>query len=563
MKIKSFMLNLFSITVLMSYVGCSEIKIYEVNPPEDLQDKIDQIAEEKRQNQVEGEEELTITTTIAGNEDCSTAWWSAFSDSFRIPAGKLLTLEFVNHGSGVNNWNNYNLCVTGPADRDADGYFEYFVLRSDSYGWGNSDFNLAMISHNYADFDRDADDDFWDDFLELMQGAYVKMKVDHSKTGNVFVHIECTSADGTAVLIQEYQQPVSATEDIKAFLVCDASWFEMKRAVLTASEVESVDDQLPVSIEASGYPAFVEIGSEDVWGDATAVVTFEDGSIKTVGKDDVTLTVPDLSTVGEKTIIYSYSKSKLGEYCPSVAGFYTIKVLNPVAKLEITKMPDWNDYWVFDKEVLFSTAGMEVTATYVDGSVGLIPLANLEYSMVPATEGDAEVTVTYHNTNSTVSTTVPVTVKKGIADLGLNDCSTPWWTALSENTVVPSGESATVKMRLYSNNVSNWCSPCVVLRRMDNSEWGVLRMDNWGWGDIEGSWTAELDWNFETMASNLNGSEIAITVKNNGDDTCDVCYDVVYANGETHFQKYLGISIAADNFQFCLVSEGSYLVFHE
>ena len=417
MKIKSFMLNLFSITVLMSYVGCSEIKIYEVNPPEDLQDKIDQIAEEKRQNQVEGEEELTITTTIAGNEDCSTAWWSAFSDSFRIPAGKLLTLEFVNHGSGVNNWNNYNLCVTGPADRDADGYFE---LRSDSYGWGNSDFNLAMISHNYADFDRDADDDFWDDFLELMQGAYVKMKVDHSKTGNVFVHIECTSADGTAVLIQEYQQPVSATEDIKAFLVCDASWFEMKRAVLTASEVESVDDQLPVSIEASGYPAFVEIGSEDVWGDATAVVTFEDGSIKTVGKDDVTLTVPDLSTVGEKTIIYSYSKSKLGEYCPSVAGFYTIKVLNPVAKLEITKMPDWNDYWVFDKEVLFSTAGMEVTATYVDGSVGLIPLANLEYSMVPATEGDAEVTVTYHNTNSTVSTTVPVTVKKGIADLGLN-----------------------------------------------------------------------------------------------------------------------------------------------
>ncbi len=36
---------------------------------------------------------------------------------------------------------------------------------------------------------------------------------------------------------------------------------------------------------------------------------------------------------------------------------------------------------------------------------------------------------------------------------------------------------------------------------------------------------------------------IVITVTNNGNNTADILYNVTYANGETHFQKYAGITI--------------------
>jgi hypothetical protein len=54
---------------------------------------------------------VNIATAIVGAEDNGSAWWTAFSDYFTIPSNKLLHLEFVNHGSGVNNWNNWNLAV--------------------------------------------------------------------------------------------------------------------------------------------------------------------------------------------------------------------------------------------------------------------------------------------------------------------------------------------------------------------------------------------------------------------------------------------------------------------
>lgn len=126
-------------------------------------------------------------------------------------------MEFVNHGSGVNNWNNWNLAITNEvANRTGDGYKEYFILRSDAYGWGNTDFNLKMITHNYPD--TDGDGDIWNDFRRTMQGARVALDVDHSATGNVFVTATAVGTNGVT-LVETYQQPVSATADIVAFLI--------------------------------------------------------------------------------------------------------------------------------------------------------------------------------------------------------------------------------------------------------------------------------------------------------------------------------------------------------
>jgi hypothetical protein len=85
-------------------------------------------------------------------------------------------------------------------------------------------------------------------------------------------------------------------------------------------------------------------------------------------------------------------------------------------------------------------------------------------------------------------------------------------------------------------------------------------MDNFGWGTGYGTATATSDWNWGTFQSNISGSKVIITVKNNGNNTADVLYNVTYANGETHFQKYAGVTVDSADLNCALVTEEAYLV---
>ncbi len=555
-----------SLLALIALVGCEKLEIYSIDAPSDLQSRIDSIAAEKAKHSTGDTTYIDIATTIVGAEDNSAAWWTAFSDYFTIPVNKLLHLEFVNHGTGVNNWNNWNLAVVNEVgDRDAEGYKEYFVLRSDAYGWGGGmadegyAFDLGMVSHNYPD--TDGDGDIWNDFRTTMQGAYVTLEIDHSATGNVFVTATAVGTNGVE-LVMTYQQPVSATNDIVAFLICDGSYFEMKKAYLIPSKVTVVEDVPPVSITVEGTPEFVELGNEDFWGDATATVTYADGSSEQVDRADISFTIiPDMTTVGKKTVIVAYNKTKQGAYGPAVSTLYTLEVTNPVVSLEITSMPDITKYYFFSTDsILFNTRGLVVTATYSDETTGVIPNAGLKFSKIPAEEGSQNAMITYAGATSTVTVSCPVTLVKGIGQVGANDFSTGWWTVFSDDYAIPAGQSKTLTMYCYSNNVNPWHSPSIILRKTDLTEYGVVRMDNFGWGDGYATATATSDWNWDTFASNINGSRVVITITNNGDNTADVLYNVTYVNGETHFQKYEGISVDSSDLNCALVIEGAYVV---
>jgi hypothetical protein len=553
-------------------VGCEELDIYSIDAPSDLQRRIDSIAAAKAGENTGDTTYIDIATVIVGPEDNSAAWWKSFSDFFTIPPNKLLVLEFVNYNGGsANNWNNWNLAVTNLAAHAAEAtddneglvidanYKEYFVLRSDAYGWGNDDYDGNMISHNYPD--TDGDGDVWNDFRTTMDGAYVTLKVDHSVTGNVFVTATAAGTNGT-VITETYQQPVSATDDIVAFLICDGSHFEMERAYLLPSEVAAVEDVNPVSIDIEGTPAFVEIGDTNFWGDAIATVTFADGSSAQVDSADLSFSViPDMTTLGEKTVIVAYSKTKQGEYGPAVSTFYTLDVTNSVSSLEITTMPVITTYYYFGSDsILFDPTGIVVTATYSDATTGVMDNAALKFSKIPAEEGSQTALISYVGATSTVTTTCPLTLVQGIDQVGANDFSTAWWTEFSDDITVASGSSTTFTMYCYSNEANNWNSPCTILRKADLTENAVVRMDNYGWGDGYATATLTNDWNFDIFASNINGSKIIITVTNNGDDTADVRYDVTYATGETHFQSYEDITVESADLTCALVTEGSYLV---
>lgn len=563
MKTIKLMTCAFCAAVLAAFVlvGCEKMDIYSIDAPDDLQRRIDSIAAAKPNT---GDTTfLTITTAIVGPEDNSAGWWAHFSDYFPIPSNKLLHLEFVNYGTGVNNWNNWNLAIVNEVgDRDAEGYEEYFLLRSDAYGWGNDDFDLSMISHNYPD--TDGDDDIWNDFRTTMQGAYVTIEVDHSATGNLYVTATAIGTNGTE-LVQTYKQPVSATADIVAFLVCDGSHFVMKKAYLIPSKVTVVEDVNPVSISIEGAPAVVEIGNENFWGNASATVTYADGSSEQVDSADLSFNVvPDMTTLGEKTVVVAYSKTKQGAYGPAVSTFYTLEVTNPVVSLEVTTLPTITTYYYFSSDsIVFNTAGIVVTASYSDGTTGILPNGNLNFGKIPAATGSQNAVISYVGASSTVTTTCPVTLVKGLSQVGATDFSTAWWTAFSDGYAVASGTSKTITMYSYSDNLANWHSPCVILRKADLTENAVVRMDNYGWGDGYATATLTSDWNWDIFTSNISGSRVVITVTNNGDNTADILYNVTYASGETHFQKYAGITVDSSDLSCALVTEGSYLVIVE
>ncbi len=555
-----------AIVAAFGLVGCEKLDFYSIDSPDDLQRRIDSIAASRPNT---GDTTyLIITSTIVGPEDNSAPWWTYFSDYFTIPANKLLHLEFVNHSSGVNNWNNWNLCVCNVADRNASDYKEYFVLRSDAWGWGGKmaeegyPFDMKMISHNYPDTDENGD--IWNDFRITMQGAYVTLEVDHSATGNAFVTATAVGTNGTT-LIETYQQPVSATEDIIAFLVADGSYFEMKKAYLIPSKVTVIEDVFPVSITIEGAPTFVEVGNTNFWGNAKAIVTFADGSSTEVDSSDISFNViPDMSTLGTKTVVVAYNKTKQGALCKAISTVYTLEVTNPVVSLEVTTLPVITTYYYYNNDsIIFNTNGLVVTATYSDDSKGIIPNETLKFGKIPAVSGTQNVVITYVGTNKTVTTTCPLTLIKGVSQVGATDFSSEWGTAFSNEFNVPSGSSKTFTMYCYSNNLANWNSPSTILRKADKTEFAVVRMDNFGWGNGYNTATLTNDWNWDIFTSNISGSRVVITVTNNGDNTADVLYNVTYANGETHFQRYTGITVESSDLNCLLVTERSYLVFTE
>jgi hypothetical protein len=469
------------------------------------------------------------------------------------------------NGGSANKWNNWNLALSNVADRDAGDYTEYFVIRSDAYGWGNEDFDLAMITNDYNDLD--GDEDVWNDFRTTMDGAYVTLEIDHSVSGNVFV---TATAVGTndIVLIETYQQPVSAVDDIVAFLICDASYFEMKNAYLLPSKITIVDDVSPTSITIEGSPKIVEIGNENYWGNAIATVTYSDGSSMQVDSSDLSFTVvPDMTTLGEKTVSVAYSKTKQGEYGQAVSTLYTLEVVNPVSSLDVTTLPNITTYYYYSSDsILFNTKGIVVTATYSDGTTGILANESLKFSKIPASEGSQAAVISYVGASKTITTTCPLTLIKGLDQVGANDFSTAWWTEFSDDYTVASGSSKTLTMYCYSDNLQSYHSPCTILRKADGTENAVVRMDNFGWGsgyDGNANLTLTNDWNWDIFTSNINGSMVVITVTNNGDNTADILYNVTYTNGETYFQKYEGITVNSSDLNCALVTEVSYLVIVE
>ena len=557
MRTRDLMLKALCATAFTAVVsaGCTGLEPYTIDAPDDLAAKNAAYQAEKEAGKSDDYEEITITTALVGAEDNTSGWWTEFSQYFNVPSGKKLFLEFENFGSGANNWNNWNVCVANGKERDADGYSEYFVLRSDWYGWGNADYAGSVIEFDYGGGEVN-----WDEFREKMQGAHVTLSLDHARAGAAFLEVHSVATDGFDI-VEKYNQKVSATEDVNVFLIADGSHFNIKKAWLVPSEIAEIPDEMAASVVVTGLPESVEIGSpvEAILANAAATVTFTDNSSTPVPLEDVTFALPEdfTATLGTKTLVYSYSKTKQGNYGTSVAGYAQIEVTNPVVELQISQEPFFNTYYFFDNTALdFRPAGLQVTAVYADGTTGSMPLSNLTFSPIEIKEGAQEVTISYKE----AATTYTINLVKGAYAVGAPDFTNGWWTTFTPEFPVAAGESKVFEMDLYSDNLANYHSPCTIVRKADMTEYLVVREDHFGWGGSYESAVAESNWNWDYFAARLNNSHVKITVTNNGDNTASIRYEVVDSAGEAHFQNYLNFPVDSADMNCCLVTEESYLV---
>ncbi len=130
---------------------------------------------------------------LVGLMDNTTPFFSEFSPYYTIEPDHTLKLSFKNYTNRAANFNNWIAVLTTDADRQADGYAEYAVLRADNYGWGDL-YSTATITQNYLTNEEGID---WEAFKQYMDGANVDLSVARSGK-KVVISADITTVDGAS-----------------------------------------------------------------------------------------------------------------------------------------------------------------------------------------------------------------------------------------------------------------------------------------------------------------------------------------------------------------------------
>ena len=121
---------------------------------------------------------VTNSSPVLGAEDCSSAWWTVFSDDFKVPSGETKSISFTNYSSMAGNWNNY-VVILRKEVKEA----EYAVVRADNYGWGDG-YAACQTSGGQSD---------WTTWLNGMNGAKVTVYV--TNCGNCLLYTSPSPRD--------------------------------------------------------------------------------------------------------------------------------------------------------------------------------------------------------------------------------------------------------------------------------------------------------------------------------------------------------------------------------
>lgn len=621
---------------LLALTSCEGGDLFGINSPDWLSSKADSIAAEKAKNQggdeiIEGMQEDVYTI---GATDYSTGWWAQFSKYYQVREGEKWIAQFnLNiNPSATNTYKNFAMIICNDEDRGAANYKEYGAIRYDYQPSGNSEWG-DYIDRSLAtsDLEFQTDTDTGVDKL----GGKVTLTVDRTEGGLVV-----TMTNGTITKTYTQKSPLAnlnadaSNTTIRCFLVPEGSFINwLGSTVEPIGGFTSREDKQPLSMTLNGVPKKVLQGTslEDAFANVTATIQFEQEVSTIVKYADLTFqAVPNMNSLGKKTLIAAYAKTFKGEAAAApVIGTAEFEVVDKMYTTvgntdnstpwwtaftsDIKVAPgetyvstftnytngaaNWNNFLVvlrksnMDEYAVLRAdnygwgAGYDACTTsggQADWSAWLAAMDGAKVTTYVTNNGDGTADVkavmigndgvTYIQEYNGINTVDPndfqfcFTIEGGHMEfddvLGEEDNSTGWWAAHSQDIKVPAGKTYTTRFKNFTNGANNWNNFLVVLTRQDNSEYAVLRADNYGWGDSYEACTpsgGQSDWG--AWLSAMDDAVVTVSVTNHG-SSADVKCVMVGNDGITYYQDYIGLSpIDGDNFRFRFTTEGGHLVF--
>lgn len=574
---------------LLALTGCEGGELYDVNAPDWISDKIQEIEDSKKDPQEEEELEgmLEDVYTI-GNTDYSSGFWQAFSKYYVVPDGQKWNGVFNLHINPGDNtyYKNFALILTNDVDRGGDGYKEYGAIRFDLAEGKNSqwgDYIDAQYMSSTMPLSPEGDKEEDPNVQKL--GGKVTLTID--RTNAEAFTVKMTNGTVTKTYQQPYQlenlNADASNTQIRCFLVPESSYIEfLQTNIEPIGGLTSAADKNPVSMVLAGVPEEVNAGSklEDVVKGITAEVTFEEGVKKTVKAEELQFSaIPDIAEPGEKALVAVYNKTFKGENCATpIMANAKLTVVEKIVSIEVTTQPTNKDYYFYtskatesvkDRTLAFDPTGMVITATQSSGTTRVLDNSKLTYSVIPAKAGEQTVTITAEKgVTATVKINVTASqvteVNNSTNKIGKDDNTDGFKGFFSDYFKVNKGETKSIKFTNFCNQDTNWNNFIVSLCKQDKqTEYAFVRADNWGSGTgydacihngTQGDWA--------TWLQTMNNSKVTVYVTNCGNGTADVQVIMVGNNNTTSTQYYLGINkIDVNDLYFAMTGEKCHLVF--
>ena len=235
-----------------------------------------------------------------------------------VPEDAVWTTQFTLNinPEASNTYKNFALIITNDVERGGDGYTEYGAIRYDYQPSGNSEWgdyiDRSLVTSN-LEFSTDTDEGV------TQLGGTVTLTIDRTSGG-----LSVTITNGTVTKTYTQTSALAnlnadaANTNIRAFLVPEGSYINfIGTTIEPIGGCTSKEDKQPLSIELSGVPSEVLIGTElsEAMANVTGVVTFEQEVTKNVTAADLQFeAIPDMEEVGQKTLVVIYNKTFKGEY---------------------------------------------------------------------------------------------------------------------------------------------------------------------------------------------------------------------------------------------------------
>ncbi|MBF1544892.1 MAG: hypothetical protein HXO06_06845 [Prevotella salivae] len=578
---------LLAFTTLLILPSCEGGTLYNIDSPDWISEKIDSI---NRLKQGTGEEVLVGMKEDVysfGARDFSSGWWQQFSKYYVIPENAKWNAVFnLNLNPNDNTYyRNFALILANDMDRSAAGYKEYGVIRFDATGdslkfnsqWGDLYFKYSQSNQLLAPIDNK------DENMQKL-GGKVTLTVDRSRKDTFL--IKMTNGVVTKTYTQPYKLVNHNTDtnnkNIRCFLCPEGSYIDfLQTNIVPVEGLTSAKDKAPVSMRLLNVPEDVDEGTtvEEAMANVSAEVIFEEGMKKIIPASELYFSaIPDMNGLGERQLVVIYNKTFKGENAATpIIAHASFKIVPKLLSIQVTKQPAHTHYYIYnvtgisgqeERTLAFDKTGLEVKATYPNGRVEVINNDKLTFSAIPAKVGRHVVRV---ETTNGKTAEIPVTVSASAVTtatptpkvLGETNNSSAWWSAHTGNLDVPMGQTRKVVFTNYSSKANNWNNFVIVLRAQNNTEYAVLRADNFGWGSGYGSCVhggTQGDW--APWLASMDGAKVTVYITNVNNGTADVQIVMRGTDGKTYTQHYLGIdTINPNDLYFAFTIDSCHLVF--